>query len=180
MGDLPTAHQLDDLLLPPQVFDDSDGVSKAAPAGKEKSEWGNEISDLQAASQLIDLDTKLKLHETRYAEYVARRATALGSKIAGQVSTGLPATLAATVKTQQRKVIDALFKSLGALKKCESCGGVSPGYRKDGYTKIFQREVSKRVRRSGNSRKRKLKVTFQNPTTSYLSPPRTCVFTDRA
>lgn len=48
-------------------------------------------------------------------------------------------------KTLQTKAIDQFMKSCIAVSKCENCGAISPKYRKDGYSKIFQRPLSQRV-----------------------------------
>lgn len=44
----------------------------------------------------------------------------------------------------RRQLVENLIKTMGAPKKCENCGAVSPGIRKDGSNKLFQVRVVKR------------------------------------
>ncbi|KAF3925482.1 hypothetical protein AA313_de0200270 [Arthrobotrys entomopaga] len=46
------------------------------------------------------------------------------------------------VPQARRAIIQDFFKSMIGGRKCNSCKGISPTYRKDGYSKIFQRPLS--------------------------------------
>ena len=62
-------------------------------------------------------------------------------------------------KTLQSEAIDLFFKSNNAIKKCENCGAFSPSFRKDGFTKIFQKSLPKRIRNTMKTMKLQLKVS---------------------
>ncbi|OJJ50014.1 hypothetical protein ASPZODRAFT_128602 [Penicilliopsis zonata CBS 506.65] len=47
---------------------------------------------------------------------------------------------------QRRELIKQFFKDIGAAKKCTSCSGISPGYRKDRYSKIFRKSLGEKAR----------------------------------
>ena len=64
-----------------------------------------------------------------------------------------------TYKTIQRSVIDNFFKTATAMKKCENCGAYSPAFRKDGFSKIFQKALPKRTQKIMRSMRKVLKVT---------------------
>lgn len=44
----------------------------------------------------------------------------------------------------RRMLIKEFMTVVGKAKKCEACGGVSPGFRKDGFVKIFEKPLSDR------------------------------------
>jgi hypothetical protein len=64
----------------------------------------------------------------------------------------------------QREVIDSFNKEALACKQCDSCGAYSPSLRKDGTSKIFEKPLAKRLRKSMGGMKKSLKVM----STSYL------------
>ncbi|KAL4936371.1 hypothetical protein BDV06DRAFT_205199 [Aspergillus oleicola] len=49
---------------------------------------------------------------------------------------------------KRRELIKELFKDLVAAKKCASCTGVSPGYRKDRASKIFRKPFTEKARQA--------------------------------
>lgn len=61
-------------------------------------------------------------------------------------------------KTLQSDIIDEMMKSCMALPKCENCGGISPKFRKDGYSKIFQRPLPKKALKPMKELKLEIKV----------------------
>lgn len=108
-------------------------------------EWVNPASlfDELADSKAADLEAHLKLHEDRYAAYTSRshrRPVDLGTK------------------NLQRTVLDEFRKKCLEVKKCENCGAFSPPYRKDGYSKIFQKPLSNAMKKRMSAMRLKLKV----------------------
>lgn len=61
-------------------------------------------------------------------------------------------------KKMQRDVINEFYKSSLSCKSCSSCGSFSPSIRKDGYAKIFERPLAKRLRKSMQGMRINLKV----------------------
>ncbi|KAF9890317.1 hypothetical protein FE257_005983 [Aspergillus nanangensis] len=47
---------------------------------------------------------------------------------------------------QRRAVIGEFFKAIGSVKKCTSCSGISPAYRRDKYSKIFRKTLPEKSR----------------------------------
>jgi hypothetical protein len=72
-----------------------------------------------------DVESILKLYEARYKAFVSI-----------ENNRNKPMNLHA--KTKQREIISAFQKAALLCKSCENCGGKSPSFRKDGFTKIFQ------------------------------------------
>ncbi|EGX45801.1 hypothetical protein AOL_s00117g6 [Orbilia oligospora ATCC 24927] len=55
---------------------------------------------------------------------------------------GLGSTQIMAVAQARRALVHAFLKDMMGGRRCSSCKGVSPTYRKDGYSKIFQRPLS--------------------------------------
>lgn len=94
-----------------------------------------------AVSHLEEAQKKLLEYEAKYLHFLQTKSK----------------PTAATV-TLQREVLDAFQKASVAVKKCESCGAFSPSLRKDGYTKLFEKPLQKKQRKSMQGMKLKLKV----------------------
>ncbi len=62
------------------------------------------------------------------------------------------------IRKMQREVIDSFNKEAVACKRCDSCGSFSPPLRKDGSSKIFEKPLQKRLRKSMSGMKMSLKV----------------------
>jgi hypothetical protein len=58
----------------------------------------------------------------------------------------------------QRELIDSFNKEALACKRCDGCGSFSPALRKDGTSKIFEKPLAKRLRKSMSGMKLSLKV----------------------
>ena len=64
------------------------------------------------------------------------------------------------IRKMQREVIDSFNKESLACKRCDFCGSFSPALRKDGSSKIFEKPLQKRLRKSMSGMKLSLKVFF--------------------
>lgn len=84
-----------------------------------------------------NIESKLRKIEIRYKTFLQTRA--LKKK---------PDYL---IKSLQRELIDSFMKANMAIKKCENCNAFSPPIRKDGASKIFQRPIPVRQRKSMSS-----------------------------
>lgn len=65
-------------------------------------------------------------------------------------------------KKMQRDVINEFYKLTLSCKSCSSCGSFSPSIRKDGYSKLFERPLAKRLRKSMQGLRINLKVWIGN------------------
>jgi DNA-directed RNA polymerase I subunit RPA1 len=106
------------------------------------------LEDVVAKQDLaINIESKIREVETRYFAHLKK--------------TGVrPAGL--EMKSKQRTATDAFLKGCVAAKKCESCGGYSPAYRKDGYSKIFQKPLAKKTQKAMQALKMKLKTALES------------------
>jgi DNA-directed RNA polymerase I subunit RPA1 len=116
----------------------------------------NSEQDLEGALSGSEIEQKLMYYELLYE-----------SKKSSHVN--------ASVKTQQRLVIDSFVKSVVACKKCENCGSFSPPLRKDGYSKIFEKALQKRLRKSMSGMRIKLKVNRLHKYSWFVSKTHWCV-----
>ena len=64
------------------------------------------------------------------------------------------------VKTQ-REVLDHFNKEAMSCSRCDTCGSFSPALRKDGMSKIFERPLQRRLRKSMSGMKFALKVKIR-------------------
>lgn len=92
------------------------------------------------------MEAKIRNVTIRYASYLKRK----GLRPAGL-----------EVKAKQRAVIEMFLKGCVASKKCENCNAYSPTYRKDGYSKIFQKPLSKKTQRAMQMLKMKYKTALE-------------------
>ena len=108
-------------------------------------EWVNPATlfDEDADTKAADLEAHLRSYEEKYKSF----STMPNRK---QINLGL--------KNLQRSVIEDFKKKCVDVKKCENCGGFSPSYRKDGYSKIFQKPMSKKMKKQMAAMRLKLKV----------------------
>jgi DNA-directed RNA polymerase I subunit RPA1 len=65
-------------------------------------------------------------------------------------------------KTLQSKVIESFIKQSMGARKCENCNSFSPKYRKDGYSKIFQKPLSSRMMKPNKAMRLELKVSSRH------------------
>lgn len=119
MGEIAEAEQIMDAVAPQSFFLDGE-------AGADKA---NEDRDPS-----VDVERRLTDIEKRYARFVKRKKS---NHVPDQY-----------VKSLQQDLIDQCMKACLGAKKCETCSAFSPPFRKDGNTKIFQRPIPKRNRRS--------------------------------
>jgi DNA-directed RNA polymerase I subunit RPA1 len=132
MGDVASAMDLQDVLAPStQVFDEEEGVQKD-----------------KGASQ--DAENALRNYEQRYAAFAAKH-----SHFSNVVSGGGDGSSTAPrqkrsvdpyIRDLQAEVIETFQKAAIAVKACENCGAHTAPLRKDGYTKLFQKPMPKRLR----------------------------------
>lgn len=134
MGDLPSATRLDDLLLPTQVFAE-EGVT--GPADKTS----------------LELEKQYRMYEERYQAFAKTRAT---SGDARHKANG-------NIKSLQRTVVESFQRNVASISKCENCQAAAVSFRKDGYSKIFQRPLSRRARFATTSNGKTLKVNKISP-----------------
>jgi hypothetical protein len=126
MGMVKESNELEDLFIPPAIFNDS----------------AEEATDHLASAHTI-----LAGYEAKYEIFLKQ-------------TNSKPTSMTVSL---QRIVLDAFQKSSIAAKKCESCGGFSPPLRKDGSTKLFEKPLQKRLRKSMQGMKMKLKVCLDRP-----------------
>lgn len=106
-----------------------------------------------AAERAKDLSDLLQRVDERFAEY--------------SLTAPLPGS---HVRQQQRGLVEDFVRTASAVRKCESCGGSSPKLRRDGFTKIYQRPLSKRDRVALQSRRIKLKSAMETIESSGKEP----------
>ncbi|ODM18657.1 hypothetical protein SI65_05274 [Aspergillus cristatus] len=76
---------------------------------------------------------------------------------------GLMAGAKNPIATEQRRtVVKEFFKDIVSFKKCANCSGISPGYRRDRYSKIFRKPLSEKARLA------MLQAGFQAPNSLIL------------
>ncbi|KAF3924577.1 hypothetical protein ABW20_dc0109485 [Dactylellina cionopaga] len=90
---------------------------------------GDVVDDLEEKE---DADTLIR-KRNKFVHRLLRKS----SKAGGLNAVQIPAVVQA-----RRAVVHDFLKSMIGSRKCSSCKGVSPSYRKDGYSKIFQRPLS--------------------------------------
>lgn len=93
----------------------------------------DEKSSKSSKVHAADTENRLKLYEERYNRY---KKVVVGKNVD------------TNIKAKQRKVIDEFQKAAIHIKQCENCGAYTAPFRKDGYTKIFQKPLQKRIKKS--------------------------------
>lgn len=94
----------------------------------------------------IELEKQYKLYEERYDAFLKRRASNSEYKASGHI------------KALQRTVVESFQRDVASISKCENCQAAAVSFRKDGYSKIFQRPLSRRARFATSSSGGVLKV----------------------
>jgi DNA-directed RNA polymerase I subunit RPA1 len=102
-------------------------------------------------AMLFDVEKQLKDIEKRYQAFMHKRLKANSSSSTQKDNNTY-------IKSLQREIIDGFNKLVQGIKRCENCGGFSPGFRKDGYAKIFQKPLSKKIQKSMSAMKKSYKV----------------------
>lgn len=139
LGNISQYESFDELLTVPVVFDDIE------------------------TNHASDLETKLCEFERQYVQMMTanNEIRKFNSKTTAYHHKKLMKQDDVTYKTIQRSVIDNFFKTATAMKKCENCGAFSPAFRKDGFSKIFQKALPKRTQKIMRSMRKVLKVIIQ-------------------
>lgn len=104
------------------------------------------LFDSDERSQESELENAFKTHEKRYNAFCKSKNRK---------------SIDSSCRKSQRAIIDMFQRATLGVKTCENCGAVSPTYRKDGYTKIFQRPVPQRIRKSHAAKRLKLKSALE-------------------
>jgi 3-hydroxy-3-methylglutaryl CoA synthase len=145
MGEILKAEQLMDIFNPRQLYlDDEIGTSK------------RKVDD-PLESELI-----LSKYEKQYENFVKKQMN-YEQKTKENPDLWKPLkTQNVYVKSLQRTLIEQFMKACAACKKCETCAAYSPGFRKDGNNKIFQKPFGKRQQTAMNQLKLKRKVSSSN------------------
>lgn len=133
MGDLASLNRLDDLLLPTQIFTDEE-------VGK------------QADKISIELEKQYAMYEERYQVFSKARSKTGAKQYKAN----------GNLKSLQRVVVESFQRNAASISKCENCQAAAVSYRKDGYSKIFQRPLSRRARFSTSSSGKTLKTALES------------------
>ena len=136
--------------LPPvrQMFDEDQQEMQsggASASGKGKLKGG--------VSQ--DAEQILTAYERRYAAFAAAHSHF------GKAGENKPQrAVDPYIKDLQAQVIETFQKAALVIKACENCGAHTAPLRKDGYTKLFQKPMPKRLRASMAAKRMKTKVSL--------------------
>lgn len=140
MGELDLAKKMDDMVVPPTKENLLDVADE------------NIVDQLKRFEQ--QLEDKLRQIERRYELY-KRQETARRER--GETEPSATARQSNYIKLEQRAVLDAFYRIAMSTKKCENCGAFSLPLRRDGYAKIFQRPLQKRLERTMTAMRMRLK-----------------------
>lgn len=113
----------------PNAFASSYSSSVIASAAKKKFDVKNNSSSTNKANKDAFEDAQYTLLsdiDERYKRFVNRPNRAIPSVLA---------------RNKQRKIINDFMRHCLHVKKCENCDHITPGIRKDGYTKFFLRTM---------------------------------------
>ena len=125
---------------------------------------GQGVMDVDESEWATDLETRLLGYERQYDALIAarqRQATAQGVAL-HRLSKGRGEGDSSNAKALRRGVVDAFHKAIVAVKKCENCGCISDAFRKDGFSKIFQKPLPKRLRAVMRGKKPKSALDLLN------------------
>lgn len=129
MGDIENATNLEDLLqASTNIFNEDDQEIK-----KNKN-------------NSIDYEQSFQLYEERYENYIKNNRNKTYLQVDGYN------------KDLQNQVIDLFQRTCVSIKSCENCNAITPPLRNDQYTKIFQKPMPKRLRKTMALKKLKFKV----------------------
>ncbi|CAG8165424.1 unnamed protein product [Penicillium nalgiovense] len=93
-------------------------------------------------------------------DYVTRRIRE--AKKEGKLDGLMPGGQNPIAAEARRELLKAFFKDINGFKKCVSCSGVSPSYKKDRYNKIFRKQLPEKQKLA------MLQGGFQAPNTMVL------------
>ena len=136
LGNIAEFESFDDLTTVPVVFDDLENTH-ASDLEKKLAEYEKQYLQLVSRNQEIK-------------RYNQNKPFVHQKKLSKQNDV--------TVKVMQRAVIDAFLKTAIGIAKCENCGSFSPGFRKDGFAKIFQKAMPIRMAKQMKAMRKKLQV----------------------
>ena len=111
-----------------------------------------------------DLESRLKEFEKQYDCYIDSQqkklllATNNNHQNTKTIQPMLSKPSDPHIKSLQRNLIDSFCKALTMIKKCENCDCHSPAFRKDGFTKIFQKPLNKRLRKLAGRKKMQVRI----------------------
>ncbi|KAJ6256274.1 DNA-directed RNA polymerase I subunit rpa1 [Drechslerella dactyloides] len=104
--------------------------SRSEPGLTNATDVGDVVDDLTRDDE--DMETVIR-QRSRYVRKLIRSVTKSSNSDDTQVM---------AVAQARKAVVHDFLKLVVGIRKCNSCKGVSPTYRKDGYSKIFQRPLS--------------------------------------
>jgi DNA-directed RNA polymerase I subunit RPA1 len=96
-----------------------------------------------------DAENALRNYEQRYAAFAAKHSHFSNVVSGGEGTSAAPRQKRSVdpyIRDLQAEVIDTFQKAAMAVKACENCGAHTAPLRKDGYTKLFQKPMPKRLR----------------------------------
>jgi DNA-directed RNA polymerase I subunit RPA1 len=134
LGNVREYNSFDDIVTLPTVFED--------------------IDDEHASN----LEEKLNVYERQYLQYITMNDQISKNNLLNPNNKKRIKQNDVVIKTIQRSVIDKFLKDSVNIKKCENCGTFSNSFRKDGYSKIFQKPLPKRDANQNKAMKKKIKV----------------------
>jgi DNA-directed RNA polymerase I subunit RPA1 len=146
-------------------------VQQLTNSGESVFEDENYDEKERRADSAIDIEKKLQYYEKRYQAYLNMKSTRKNQPASSSSSGSKPLKENNIyIHGLQRDLIDSFYKMVQALKKCENCGSFSPGFRKDGFSKIFQKPLSKKNQKSMIAMKKSYKVSFLLALSSFSYP----------
>lgn len=103
----------------------------------------------ESVEMQADADSKLQEYEEMYEAFAKKSSRQIPDS---------------RTKKVQRDLVADFYRSALSCKSCSSCGSFSPSIRKDGYTKIFERPLAKRLRKSMQGMRINLKPALETVT----------------
>lgn len=95
-----------------------------------------------------DIESRLKHYESMFETYKTRAATRRNAFDPNK-------------ENIHRALVEEFYRAAQSARKCENCGAFSPSLRKDGFTKIFERPLAKKLQRSMDGMRIKLKSALE-------------------
>lgn len=122
-------------LIDAGLIHESDGIELVGSTKTQRSDHG-----LSTATDVGDVVEDLEEEDTE--TIIRKRNKYVLKAIKMNRRVGLSSTQIMAVAQARRALVHAFLKDMIGGRRCSSCKGVSPTYRKDGYSKIFQRPLS--------------------------------------
>ncbi|KAK6331541.1 hypothetical protein TWF730_004615 [Orbilia blumenaviensis] len=122
-------------LIDAGLLHESDDVELVGSNKVQRSDHG-----LSTATDIGDVVENLEEEDTE--TIIRKRNRFVLRAIKANRRAGLDSTQIMAVAQARRAVVHTFLKEIIGSRRCNSCKGVSPIYRKDGYSKIFQRPLS--------------------------------------